>query len=321
MRIGVTKKLVIAYHDLSVLLEAGIPILRSLNVITANMTGHLQKVFSSLADSVSKGNTLSNSMVKHRDVFGSLDIMLTEAAETSGDLHKPFKQLAQWYEFIGRIELKIISGLALPLMLIHIAAFVGPAPLMFLGRISFYRYLSEVISILAVFYIPFGLVIAIIVFRPERGLLRKFLDIFVLRIPLLGQAVEQFAIARYCRTFNMLYKAGVPITKCAQKAPTVTGNLVIAERFKGGALSAQSGNMVFEGFSRSLPLELLNLWEIAEQSGQLDDSVERLGNTFADNAEFLFQQFAQWLARLVYLIVSVYIALQIFRIASTMPMR
>jgi type II secretory pathway component PulF len=117
----------------------------------------------------------------------------------------------------------------------------------------------------------------------------------------------------------MLYKAGVPITKCAQTAPTVTGNLIVAEKFKGGALSAQSGNMVFEGFSRVLPPELLGLWEIAEQSGQLDDSVERLGNTFGDNAEFLFRQFAQWFSRLVYLMVSGYIAMQIFRIASTMP--
>ena len=99
------------YHDLSVLLEAGLPILRSLDTVTAGLQGRLHKIFSEVRDSISKGNSVSEAMTKYKKAFGKLDVMLVEAAEKSGNLPMCFKLLSNWYEFRLRSRRIMIKGL------------------------------------------------------------------------------------------------------------------------------------------------------------------------------------------------------------------
>ena len=114
----------------------------------------------------------------------------------------------------------------------------------------------------------------------------------------------------------MLYKAGVPIRDCATQAPEVTGNLVISEMFKGGAASVVAGNMTSDGFSRSLPLEYLNLWQTGEQTGELDKMIDKIAEIAGDKAEYLFTEFARWLPKLAYALVCLVIILLIFKNAG-----
>ncbi|MBA7659801.1 Type II secretion system protein F [subsurface metagenome] len=315
-----TKNLAIVYHDLAVMFEAGLPILKSLNTIASGLRPCLKKVFSDLAGSVSKGNTLTESMAKYPNVFAPLDLMLVETAELSGKLPECFSMLSAWYEFRSRIKRLIISGLMLPLVLIHIAAFVGPLPMLFLGQTTFADYIFEAAATLTLLYVPAAITLAILYLTPRTGLLRRFLDALTLRIPLLGRAVRQLAISRYCRAFNMLYKAGVPIAQCAQKAPGVTGNAIIADFFKGGAESVRAGNPVCDGFSRKLPIDFLNLWQIGEETGELDNSIQKLADNSGQTAEFLFTQLGQWLPRLIYWLVCIVLIIQILRGAAAIGM-
>jgi len=152
---------------------------------------------------------------------------------------------------------------------------------------------------------------------PNTGLFRRLLDALILRIPLLGQAVRQLSICRYCRGFNMLYKAGVPIKDCAAQATELTGNLIIADMFKGGATSIAAGKMAFEGFSNRLPLDYLNIWQTGEQIGELDKMVDKIAEISGDRAELLFTEFAKWLPRLIYALVAVVLIIQIFKMAGS----
>lgn len=314
------RNLAIVYHDLAVMFEAGLPILKSLNTIASGMPAGLKKVFSDLAGSVSKGNTLTESMAKYPYVFAPLDLMLVETAELSGKLSECFSMLSDWYEFCSRIKRIIISGLMLPLVIIHIVAFVGPLPMLFLGQTTMADYILEAAVTLALLYVPAAITLVILYLMPRTGLLRRFLDALTLRIPLLGRGVCQLAISRYCRAFNMLYKAGVPIAQCAQKAPSVTGNAIISDFFKGGAESVQAGNPVYEGFSRKLPIDFLNLWQIGEDTGELDNSIQKLADNSGESAHFLFTQLGQWLPRLIYFLVCIVIVMQIIRGAAAIGM-
>jgi len=107
----VSSKFALIYHDLAVLLDAGLPILKSLNIISEGLKGHLRKIFSDLSKSVSKGNSFADSMAKYPKVFARLDVMLVKSAELSGELPNCFKMLSNWYEFSTRIKGILISGL------------------------------------------------------------------------------------------------------------------------------------------------------------------------------------------------------------------
>ena len=310
------KKLAVAYYNLSIMLDAGLPMLKALDTNSAGLKGNLKKTFSALAKGVSAGDSLAETMKKYPSVFAPLDVILVEAADMSGNLPQSFKLLSQWYEFRNRLKNILISGLMLPFAIIHIAAVIIPLPRLILGYISIISYFFQASGILAFFYVPAGIILAVYRLMPNAGLLRRLLDALVIRIPVLGSAIRQLAISRYCRTFNMLYTAGVPITECAQKASDVTGNAVMTNLLKGGAESAQAGKMVYEGFSCKLPADFLNLWQIGEETGELDKTIKRLADNNSETAEWLFVEFCRWLTRAVYFLVCALLAIQILKMGA-----
>jgi type IV pilus assembly protein PilC len=312
----VSSKLAIIYHDLAVLLDAGLPIIKSLDTVSEGLQGHLRNIFSGLSKSVSQGNTFADSMAKYPKVFTRLDLMLVKSAEFSGELPNCFKMLSNWYEFKNRIKGIIISGLILPFMIFHIMVFIVPLPSMVLGKISPGEYLTKIAIVLGFLYLLIGIPLILYYSTPNTGIFRRLLDALILRIPILGQAVRQLSICRYCRGFNMLYKAGVPIKDCAAQATELTGNLIIADMFQGGAASIAAGNMAYKGFSNRLPLDYLNIWQTGEQIGELDKMVDKIAEIAGDRAELLFTEFAKWLPRLLYALVCIVLIIQIFKMAG-----
>lgn len=309
-------KLATVYHNLSIMLGAGIPVQRSLNTIEAGLKGQLKKTFTTLANGVSAGNGLAEIMRKHPNVFATLDVMLVDAAETSGNLPETYKMLSQWYDFKNRLKKRLISGLIFPFAVIHIAALVGPLPFLLLGTFNVGGYIIFAVMILSLFYIPMLIILAASYLLPGSGSIRRFLDALVLKIPILGHAVRQLALSRYCQAFNMMYKAGIPIIQCAQQATGVTGNAIMADILKGGAESAQAGNMVCEGFSNKLPADFLNIWQIGEETGELDNCLKRLADNTTESAEQLFAELVQWLPRIVYWLVCALLVILILLTAA-----
>ncbi|MDT8300967.1 MAG: type II secretion system F family protein [Sedimentisphaerales bacterium] len=301
------------YHDLAVLLDAGVPTLRSLNIISEGLKGRLKIIFSNLSESVSKGNTFADSMAKHPKAFARLDITLVKSAELSGELPNCFKMLSKWYEFKQRIKGILISGFMLPFMILHIMVFIVPMPALVLGKTSISEYLIDIAITLGSLYLFIGISLAPYHSMPDKGIFRRLLDTLSLRIPILGLAIRELSICRYCRGFSMLYKAGLPIAQCATQATELTGNLIIADIFKGASVSIEAGNSAYEGFSRRLPLDYLNLWQTGEEIGELDKMSDKIAEISGDKAELLFTEFAKWLPRLLYALICLVMIIQIFK--------
>jgi len=301
-----------AYYDLAVLLDAGVPILRSLDIVIQGRQGRLKQVFSRIRESLSKGSSLAESMSQHRHVFPDMDRMLVEAAETSGSLNESFKMLSQWHEFTHRITRRIQVGLIYPMLILHIGALVYGMPKLVMGRLTTSGYFLQTLQILLLFYIPAAVIVLIMQLQDKAPGLRAFLDFLVLKIPILGSAIYQLSICRYARAFSMLYKAGVPMAETTERATRATGNAVVAARFRGGVASVRQGGTAWEGFSRSLPNEYLQLWQIGEESGELDKTVDKIAEISADRADVRFNLFAFWFPVIVYAIIGLFLVKMIF---------
>lgn len=307
-----TNKRAAFYHNLAVMLEAGLPILRSLDTVTSGLEGYFKKVFTDVRKSVSQGESISEAMAKHKKAFGELDVLLVHAAETSGNLPECFKSLSDWYEFVNRLHRKMKAGLILPILILNIAAFIVPLPDMVKGNLTLGEYFFRVFSVLATFYMSFFILFVIYkLMRSNRGL-NKILDILLLRIPILGKALLQLSICRFCRAFNILYKAGVPITESLTQATELTGNTVVSGLFKGGAINAAAGNAAWEGFSKQLPPEYINLWQIGEETGELEKTVDKIAEIAGDNAYLLLSLCARWFPIIIYALICIWIILKIF---------
>ena len=301
------------YHNLSAMVGAGIPIMKALRSMASGVNAPDRNVILSASEHMADGHSFAEAMARFPKAFAPLDIMAVEAGEMSGFLAESFQQLSQWYTLRQRLMRTIFSGMVLPIVLIHVIAVIVPLPGYILGNTSNIEYLTTMLKILALIYVPVGTVVAVIRLTPPTGPLRRLFDAFTLRIPLLGRAIRHLALSRFCRAFHMLYSAGVPGAQCAQKATEVTGNTVMSDLLIGAAISAQAGNPLADGFSPRLPPEFRDSWRIGEESGKLDDITNRLADLAAENGERMLTLFCQWIPRLVYVGVCVFMIIMIFR--------
>jgi type II secretory pathway component PulF len=242
--------------------------------------------------------------------------MLLEAAETSGTLSKSLTMLAQWHEFVHRINWQLISGLVYPFAILHIAAFVVGVPNLVLGKVSTPEYFFGVLHILLFLYIPTAIVILCMSLRERVPFLRLPIDFLALRIPVLGLAIYHMSICRYTKAFHMLYSGGVPITETTERATRTTGNVIVARLFKGGQTRVREGGQVWEGFSKRLPTEYLQLWQIGEESGELDKTTAKVAEIAGNRADMCFTEFGRWLPRIVYFIIMGVLAYMILKLAG-----
>lgn len=307
--------LAIAYHNLSAMLDAGVPVLRSLNTVTPGMKPRMRKAFLALADGVSQGNPLAETMVQYPKIFGPVDVMIVEVAEKSGNLPDMIGLLSKWREMSHRMFKKMLSGLMLPATVLVIAAFVFPLPGFVLGGWDVSDYLRRVVGILSLFLVPAVVVVLVIRLTPKTGPLRRALDSLVLRIPVLSRAMYKLALSRYCWAFHMLCKAGVPVTDCVEMSISATGNLVVGDLFRPAVESVRAGGTMGERLSPRLPLEFVEMWKVGEETGQLDDISKRLADTYTEQAEFWFGEFSRWFPRFVYFLICIMLIWMIFQVA------
>lgn len=313
---GRTNQLIVVYTGFATMLEAGISLLRVFEFFRESHKGSMRRVLNGMSEALNQGRTLSEAMNDHPHLFARFDRTLIGAAEQSGNLDMCFGMLAEWYEFVRRLKRTMVSGLVLPLFVLHIAAAIVPAVELALGGTDIGGYLQGVVGILMVFYVPAAVIGVILFLGPRLPSLRSLLDHLVLRVPVLGKGVRELCIARFSRAFGMLFKAGIPMSECFALAPQIVGNGVIAKMFAGGAQFIARGEMPSGGFSRKIPAEYRELWRIGEETGKLEECANKIAEISSDRAELRLKEFARWLPRVVYFVVMMFMVRSIMTLAS-----
>ena len=299
------------YHNLSVMLDAGVPITRAFQ--TVHKQGKYGRLFKKIEQEIASGHSLTDTVQAHNRQFQQLDRTLIEVGEQTGQSAEMFEALSRWYAFRQRLNRAIRSGMILPVFCIHAMAFLVPVVDCAFSGFDFDVYFYGVVKILVMFYIPAVVILGVIFLTPKRGPLRWLLDILVMMIPLLGKAVRELELSRYSNVFAIAYKAGVPVVKCARMATDSVTNLVMHRKLKGASETVNLGEEMSTGFSKSLPGEFIALWQVGEESGELDDSARRLADMHAFNAELRFNAIAQWVPRIIYGIVCLVMIYYIFQ--------
>ena len=299
------------YHNLSVMLAAGMPITRSLQSV--NKRGKTGRLFTQLSQEVSTGQSLTDAVRLHNKQFSSLDLILIEVGEQTGQLAEMFEALSQWYAFRQRLVRAMRSGMVLPLLYIHATAFIVPVIACAFSEFDPMVYVRGVLGILAVFYLPAAVILGIVFLTPKHGPLRWMMDRAVLLMPLLGSAIRDLEMGRFSKVFAITYKAGIPIARCAEMATDSLKNSLICRKLSGACEQVKRGEEMSVGFSASLPGEFLGIWQTGEESGDLDDAARRLGEMYAESAERKFTALAQWAPRLIYAIVCMVMIYYVFR--------
>src|SRR5213078_680636 len=228
---GVPRKQLVAFtRQLSTLQDAGLPILRSLQILEQQQKpGLLKAIIGGVADEVEGGGTLSDAMSKYPKAFDKLYVNMINAGEAGGVLDLILARLADFMEKAAKLKKKVIGAMIYPAVVITIA--VGIVSMIMVFVIpkfetifkDFGTKLPPITKILLdvsrwfanwgwAYVLASPIVISLIwkLIRTSEG--GKYAtDAIKLKVPILGNILGKTAIARFTRTLGTLISAGVPI--------------------------------------------------------------------------------------------------------------
>ena len=282
---------------LSSLLAAGVPLSRALVILckeSSNPTAAAK--WKAIYDSVVDGVSLADSMATMPDTFPRVYVAMVSAGETGGFLDLVLSQIADFQAREKDLKSKVTAALLYPAILLVLAIgvmivlmtfFIPRFQTMFAGFGGELPLLTRMIVNTSYWirhyglFIGLGLVVVGFLVRnwitSERG--RRAWEGFILRVPVLGPLLSQFAMARFCRMLGTLLNAGVPLVQALNVARRSIGNQILVDAVSNSIERVKEGAQLGDSLSdcKSLfPSSVLEMISVGEESGKLDQELVRI---------------------------------------------
>lgn len=300
-----SEDLVIFTRQLSTMIDAGIPILQSLEALEEQATQkYFKSVISAVREDVSVGNSLSASFGKHTRVFDSLFISMVKAGETGGALSVLLDRIAGYMEKALKLRNKVKSAMVYPAVVITMAVLITVLLLVKVvptfkgiydslgkelpGMTQVLIFISENLKA-SFLWLVVGSIIGFIAFinykKTEIGSLQ--VDRLSLKFPVFGPLIHKVALSRFSRTLATLIQSGVPILTALDIVGKSSGNRVIELTVKDAAAHIQEGESISEPLIHSgvFPQMVTRMISVGEKTGKLDTMLTKVAEFYEDQVD------------------------------------
>ena len=299
---GVKEKAVFA-SKLAALVDAGVPIVRSLDLMaTQQKLPMFKRALTKVSLDVNEGIALGTAIRQWPKVFDDLSIAMVEAGEAGGVLDEALKRLAKLLEDNAKLQNQIKGALGYPVavLVVAILVFLGmtifliptfagifedlgaelPAFTQLLVDLS--KLLRSIVALYAVGAIFLGIYLFYRYYATYNG--RRTIDRLILKLPLFGDLILMTATAQFCRIFSSLTRAGVPILMSMEISSQTAGNTIIADAILGSRSLVQEGVLLSTALIRQkvLPDMALNMLAIGEETGEMDKMLSKVADFYKD---------------------------------------
>ncbi len=287
-------------QQLGALLEAGLPLDRSLSILTdvTEKTG-MKEIIRDILSNIQKGNSISDSLARHQKVFPPIYTNMVKAGEAGGVLEPIIARLAEYLENSQRIKEEIRSALIYPAIL----TFVGGGAVTFLLTFvipKFTQIFKEMgqnlpvptVILLSIsnglrgyWWLLLGIIIITVLglvkfLKTEAG--RSWWDASLLKVPLLGDLVQKTAVSRFARTLGTLLNSGVPILQALNIVKESIGNNVIANGVSTIREDVKRGKGIAKPLKDSgvFPPLAVHMMVVGEETGKLDEMLIKVADRY-----------------------------------------
>ena len=312
MQIGASvikkKQLTVVTRQLAILLDAGLPLIRSLRTLERQSRDVMVKtVLGKVAVSVEGGATFSESLAQHPKSFDKLYLNMVRAGEAAGKMEIILDRLASFMEKAARIMGKVKSALTYPCVVLGVALLITAGLMVFivpkfekifadlLGEGTELPALTQVViaisrwmqgNVLALIGIIIGIVIAFkLAVKTKPG--RYAVDYAKYKMPLFGPIVSKTAISKFSRTLGTLMGSGVPVLSALQIVRDTAGNELVSNAVQ------QVHDAVKEGEPMAAPLAatkifpemVISMIEVGEETGKLAEMLNKIADTYDEEVD------------------------------------
>ncbi len=299
------KHIVIMTRQLATLIDAGLPLLRSINVlIQQQKPSKLRDVLREIAEDVQSGSTFSEALAKHPKGFDRLFVNMVRAGEVGGMLEVVLNRLAIFMEKRMALKRRVKGAMVYPIAVLTIATLIVLFLLTFVVP-EFATVFSDMDAELPMMtqwliaagdFVKFkywlmmcwlsGTVSGIkILFKFK--LTKRIMDRVVLKLPLVGDLVTKVSVARFARTLGTLITSGVPILQSLRITKETIGNEVIENAIQKVHDSIKEGDTIAAPLDESkvFPAMVVNMIDVGEETGSLDAMLMKVADIYDEEVE------------------------------------
>jgi type IV pilus assembly protein PilC len=307
------KQLTLFTRQMSTLQDAGLPLLRSLQILEDQQKpSKLKYVLEDVCEAVSSGSSLSEAFNQHPKVFKRLYVKMVAAGEVGGVLDVVMRRLSEFMEKAQRLKRRIIGAMIYPSVVILIAVAIVTGIMYFVipkfqeifadfdielpgltkWLISSSQWVAgqqdgqKVPGVLWIFMSPFLIFFFFKLVRMTKfG--RAVTDVIRLKIPVIGGLIRKTAIARFTRTLGTLVAAGVPILEAITITRDTSGNYVFEKALGKVHDSIREGETFAKPLRESKVCDaiVVNMIDVGEETGDLDSMLMKVADNYDEEVD------------------------------------
>ena len=301
------RTLMIFTRQLATLIDAGLPLLRGLTVLSKQEPDPvLKKTIISIAESVQGGGTFSEALTGHPKIFNKLYVNMVKAGELGGVLETVLLRLAEFQEKAQKIKNKVVSAMFYPAIVLIIAIVIMAFLLVFIVP-KFEAIFADMLggkplpaltqfvigtsnfvkgNLLLILGAGIGLgILYKLVARTPKG--SAAIDAFKLRAPVFGDLTRKSAISRFSRTLGTLVTSGVPILQALNITRDTAGNAVVSDAISKVHDSVREGESIVQPLEASgvFPPMVISMIDVGEETGQLPEMLLKVADVYDDEVD------------------------------------
>lgn len=315
------------YAQLGDLLNSGVPLLRSLEILERQTNKPaLAMVLQQVREDVADGTRLAEALRSHPRIFSELAVSMVRAGEEGGFLEDVLKRIAQFTEQQEDMKGRVVGALAYPLFLVAVGVIVVTGLIVFMvpsfapiferlqekGELPYATSLLMAVSAGLQKYglwlfVPIGGAIWWAQNYASTEVGRTNIDKLRLNVPGAGGIFRSLAIARFCRILGTLLKNGVPILPSLRIAKDATGNRVLSAAISSAADNISAGKSLAKPLASSgqFPLEVVEMISVGEEANNLEQVLLDISDGMERRTYRKLELFVRLLEPLLLLVLAV----------------
>lgn len=333
-------------RQLATMTSAGVPLVQSVGImIDGDKNIRMKKMLTEIKNSLESGSSLSESLQKFPKHFDVLFCGLVEAGEQSGTLEEMLHRIAMYKEKTESLKKKIKKAMYYPASVLVVAFIVTAILLIFVVPqfesmfndfgaqlpaftqmvLSMSEWLRDKWWLALIIVIAFVTVFRIALYRSIK--FKRFMDRFVLKVPVLGKILKLAAVARYSRTLSTTFAAGMPLIEALETVAVATGNSVYSDAVLAIREDVTTGQTLNQAMRNTQVFSnlVVQMVLIGEESGALESMLAKVADNFEEDVDIAVDSLSSLLEPMIMVVLGLLVGglvvamyLPVFELGSVM---
>lgn len=289
------KTMVPVCRQLATAYDAGIPIMRSLEMVENNTSDKRTcEVLREMRFAIKQGATLGDAAKTQQKYLPPFFISLVGSGEYGGRLDVMLKDLALYFEDRVAMKRDVTRAMVYPIIQLTLCWFLGSFALMIIGELdlssptpfNFQEFLNNYLNFQAKALGVFAIIVVICLILARLGIFRWILGFFTTFLWPMRPVTRRFALARFFRSLSLLLTSGMSIKQCVEQSAIMANNPYIEKDLMQALPRIHQGMTLVEAFalSKSLTPTAKEMLYVGEESGNLDVTLKKVAEYHLEEA-------------------------------------